>query len=72
MKGHSPQDVGRPPGGLSERRIGHLKRLTIMIIRLYNVKLNYWCFAMKWVCDVINHTSMKSKGYNIPSEMFKG
>ena len=27
---------------------------------------------MKWVCDVINHTSMKSKDYNIPAEMFKG
>lgn len=56
----------------AERRIGHVKSLTILNLRKYRANLRYWCDCMRWVKDCINFSAMKSKGYQVPIEMKTG
>ena len=56
----------------SERKIQDVKHLAIMLLYRTLAPLTFWCYAVLYVVDCLNHTAKRSKDWQVPASMKEG
>ena len=70
--GHTFSEADHQNENLAERRGGGLKGAVQHLLHCSGAPLNYWCYALEYVCLVRQHLARRSLGWRTPHEMQLG
>lgn len=56
----------------AERRIQDVKHRTVLVLFLSEAPLEFWCYAVDFVVDCLNHTSKQKLSNKTPEEVMNG
>lgn len=54
---------------LAERKIQDVKHKAIMLLYSSDAPLSFWCFAVKYIVDCLNHTAKQSLNWQVPQTL---
>jgi len=54
---------------LAERKIQDVKHKAILLLYSSDAPLSFWCFAVKYVVDCLNHTAKQSLDWQVPQTL---
>ena len=55
---------------VAERKIQDVKHKAIMVLYLSDAPLMFWCFAVQFVVDCLNHTAKSHLNWQVPQSLF--
>ena len=56
----------------AERKIWDIKHCTLLVLHLSGAPAKFWCYAVNYMVDILNHTAHKAINWRTPMEMYTG